>query len=180
MIEPASHVRPHDHHLWTTPDPESLEDEVRELLISLVRVMKPEVVVEIGSYIGIVAESIGHTLEVNGRGHLHSFEIDPVRAKLAAERVEGLPVTVHPISSTIADVGGFPEVDLLFIDGALEERAADFLRWRDRLAPWALAVIHDTLKYDPPRQDIFKLPDTEQVWFRTPRGVTLVQNVVRP
>ena len=101
MREPESHVTP-EYELWSCEHPDASEDEVVELLGSLVRAEKPKVSVEVGAHIGVATEAIGRALERNGRGHLHSFELDPTRAAEAAARCAGLPVTIHEQKDTAA------------------------------------------------------------------------------
>lgn len=173
MKEPDSRVRA-DAGRWSCPDPESMESEVADFIVAMVRMMKPECVVEIGSYTGILAREIGEALRDEERGHLHTLEINPSRAHQAMYRCTSLPVTVHNLDANESNPHAFGLIDLLIVDGNRMTRAADYVRWSESLAEFGVAAIHDTLKYDPPLSEVRQL-EGDQVWFRTPRGLTLLQ-----
>ena len=101
MREPKSDVTP-EYELWSCEDQFASEDEVIELLAALVRAEKPRVAIEVGAHRGFASEAIGRALERNGRGHLHTFELEGELAQETERRTVGLPVTVHPTSDTDA------------------------------------------------------------------------------
>ena len=53
---------------WSMIDSMTAEVEVLELLATLVTTVKPELVVETGSFLGVSTEWIARGLERNGRG----------------------------------------------------------------------------------------------------------------
>ena len=170
MKEPYSPVTGQDSGLWSTPDEDAAELETQGFLRSLTRLVKPLVVVEVGAYVGWTTEAIGQALRFNGRGHLHSFERDQLRAADARARCAGLPVEVHTgldTDSTLAD-----PVDLLFIDGALDNRRASYERWGAQVAKGGVIAVHDSLKYPEVHEFVENLP-YQHIHLRTPRGLTL-------
>ncbi|MEU2789840.1 class I SAM-dependent methyltransferase [Streptomyces sp. NPDC007100] len=122
-----------------------LDDYEAEITYLLLRDLRPEVVVEIGTFYGWSTMWILSALRDNGTGHLHSFDIVDhvvrnVPAELSAERWTFTKVDVreHP--------GKVPaEVDYLFIDA---DHGARFARWYiDNLfpavPPGTPASVHD-------------------------------------
>ena len=174
MREPESHVTP-EYELWSCEHPDASEDEVVELLGALVRAEKPKVSVEVGAHIGVGTEAIGRALERNGRGHLHSFELDPTRAAEAAARCADLPVTIHEQKDTAAAADSFGEVDFLFVDGHFTNRQASLDHWMPVLRPNALIAVHDTLKWEQAHDVVMAFDTAERIHIVTPRGLTLMR-----
>ena len=85
-------------------DSMTAEVEVLEFIATLVTTIKPRLVVETGSFLGISTEWIARGLERNGFGKVISCEFDPVvyaRAKerldcLAAQQLHRAPQPVQP------------------------------------------------------------------------------------
>jgi len=126
---------------WSAPDDWATETEVTRLLAELVRALKPDLVVETGTYHGHTARAIGEALRAVGRGRLVTLEMDPGRAALAASACEGLPVEVRCMSS-LAYTPDQP-IDLLFLDSEFTQRIPECVA----MAPWASArcvvALHD-------------------------------------
>jgi predicted O-methyltransferase YrrM len=131
------------------------------LLHGLVRSMKPEFSVEIGSAQGWSTCLIALALEQNLHGKLYAVDphiandwshqdpdhtIDALRANLKAaglsQRVEIIRKTT---SEAVADLPG--RIDFAFIDGdhSFEGVKTDWEIVKPRLSPWAVVVFHDTL-----------------------------------
>ena len=174
MREPESHVTP-EYELWSCEHPDASEDEVIELLGALARAEKPKVAVEVGAHMGLATRSIGEALQRNGRGHLHTFELDPVRAEEASGRTEGLPVTIHVKKDTAVAHDTFGEIDFLFVDGHLINRQASIDHWLPSVRPNALIAVHDTLKWPQPYEVVMNFETTERIHIVTPRGLTLMR-----
>ncbi len=175
MREPYSEVTA-DYELWSCQDIDSTEDEVIELVGSLVRAMKPRLCVEVGSHVGLSSFEIGRALERNGRGHLHCFESTPQAARAVRERTAGLPVTVHPMTDLRFDPSELPgRVDFLFVDGDLDNRGASMNHWRDSLSENHVVAVHDSLKHWEVRQSIETAGFSERLDIVTPRGISLLR-----
>ncbi len=109
-----------------------------------------------------------------GIGHLDSLEIDPALASEARARVEGLPVSLHEVSS----LEFVPEepLDLIFFDSEYDLRPpeiARFTRFASKRCIWAL---HDS-RHESLRKALTQLRDdgviTEVLHLPTPRGLAL-------
>src|SRR5580765_1750042 len=105
---------------WLAPDGDATELDVSRLIGALVMALKPDYVIETGSYNGDTTEIIGMALEALGRGRCLSIELDSTRAENVWKRVCDLPVTVvsGKAENVIPDTG----VDFLFVDSALDAR----------------------------------------------------------
>jgi predicted O-methyltransferase YrrM len=175
MREPWSEVT-EEFELWSCQDIDSTEDEVIELLGSLVRAMKPRLCVEVGSHVGLSSLEMGRALERNGRGHLHCFESVPESAGAAQERTAGLPVTVHAMTDLSFDPSELPgPVDFLFVDGDLDNRGDSMRHWRDSLSDRHVVAVHDSLKHWEVRESIESVGFAERLDVVTPRGITLLR-----
>jgi predicted O-methyltransferase YrrM len=175
MREPWSEVT-EEFELWSCNDIDSTEDEVVELIGSLVRATKPRICVEVGAHIGISSFEIGKALERNGRGHLHCFEAASEFARAAAERTAGLPVSVHRIPDLEFDPAGLPgPVDFLFVDGDLDNRGDSLRHWRPSLSANHLVAVHDSLKHWEVRESVESSGCSQRIDIVTPRGLTLMQ-----
>lgn len=164
---------------WHSDDAQATEHEVTELVAAFARALQPELVVETGSNTGQTTEAIGRALAANGHGHLWSLEQDEALAAKAAERCEGLPVTVVATDSLSWSPPG--EVGLAWLDSEPGIRHLELLRLRPHLAAGALVGVHDT----GPQHVTFRLLRPliadgvfMPVTLRTPRGVTF--GTVRP
>src|SRR5271168_4385737 len=79
---------------WSMIDSMTAEVEVLELLATLVTTLKPRLVVETGSFLGVSTEWIARGLERNGFGKVVSCEFDPVVYAKARARLDASPL--HP------------------------------------------------------------------------------------
>src|ERR1700733_1338105 len=108
---------PEPHH-WGMIDSMTAELEVLEFLATLVTTIKPRLVVETGSFLGVSTEWIARGLERNGFGKVISCEVDTVVYEKAKERIESSPlkkwIDLRNESSLEMQVDG--TIDLLFSD----------------------------------------------------------------
>ena len=118
-------------------------------MYGLIRMMRPQTVVEIGRLEGVSSEWILNALEANGKGHLHSIDIKTRQEsipRLAAWVNKGA-ATIHEFDShgpKAAELAGkLGTVDFLFVDGCHTPEAveADCLLWLPRVKGYAL--FHD-------------------------------------
>jgi predicted O-methyltransferase YrrM len=175
MREPYSEIT-EEYELWSCHDVDSTEDEVIQLLGSLVRATKPKLCVEVGSHIGLSSFEIGRALDRNGRGQLHCFESASESAREAEERTAGLPVTIHRMTDLEFDPAGLPgPVDFLFVDGDLDNRGDSLRHWRPSLAANHVVAVHDSLKHWEVRQSIESSECAQRMDIVTPRGLTLLR-----
>src|SRR5690349_710724 len=74
---------------WHMYDSMTAEAEVLEFLRSLVTTMKPSLVVETGSFLGVSTVWMAEGLRQNGFGRIVSCEFDPVVFAKAQEKIAG-------------------------------------------------------------------------------------------
>lgn len=138
----------------------TLEDA--EFLHSLVRVTKPERVLELGTGYGISARFIAEALANNGHdGILVTVEPDVVLAANAGKllRMNGV-LTVQP-----EDVPAF-EPNIVFVDSGYDRRPADIREWLTN-GYQGLVVVHDANRQYPELDlgvGVF-LPGSDGLWI---------------
>ena len=115
----------------------ALEDV--EFLYALVRSVKPLLIVETGTGLGVSARFMAEALVENGRGHLMTAEPRADLAARARELLAGLP----------CDVGDWPtpdlivlEPDLVFLDSGWDRREWEIEAWLSG-SYRGLVVVHD-------------------------------------
>ena len=166
---------------WSMIDSMTAEVEVLELLATLVTTLKPELVVETGSFLGVSTEWIARGLERNGRGRVISCEFDPVVYAKAVERLAGSPLLewmeLRNASSLDMPVEG--TIDLLFSDSDPELREAEVKRFLPQMNPNGLIVIHDASTHlKTVREAALKMEREgllRVLLLPTPRGLVLAQ-----
>jgi predicted O-methyltransferase YrrM len=174
--EPGSDVTDKWQHYTTLDDAGAPEVEVLELIYSLVRATKPMIAVELGTYHGASAACIAEALMVNEMGGvLHTYEVDPMHLMQAQANLQVFNnIFFHQQSSRIGEHIWYEgNIDFLFVDAAIEDRVDDFFRWWKHMNNGGIAVLHDTLKFDPPYSQL-KHITAKNINLKTPRGVTIV------
>jgi len=73
---------------WKMVDAQSAELEVLEFLRSLVKTVKPEVILETGTFIGHSAINMAEALRSNGFGRIVTIEYDPAVYAKAQENIK--------------------------------------------------------------------------------------------
>jgi predicted O-methyltransferase YrrM len=120
-------------------DNTSSEVQVHELLYGLVRLLRPALVVETGSYYGYAAYALGQACLMNNRGRVITCEINEDLARRARIKCTGLPVEVRHAHV----IGGLPELaeaDLVFSDSDFALRPKEY----ELVKPGCVFVMHDT------------------------------------
>lgn len=137
-----------------------------ELLYGLVRSMKPDVCVEIGSALGKSASYIGMALKENGRGMLYAIDpheptnwndvaaIDSLKEftrNVAAAGLREHVSVIRSYSDAAARDWKHP-IDLIFIDGdhSYEGVKRDWDLFLPHMKPSGVAIFHDTMWDLPP------------------------------
>ena len=78
---------------WSMYDSMTAEVEVLEFLRTLVTTIKPELVVETGTFLGVSTLVIAEALRMNGFGRIISCEYDPKVFAAAKEKIEASDVS---------------------------------------------------------------------------------------
>ena len=146
--------------------PSGLGDSA-ELLYGLVRSIKPEVCVEIGSAIGKSASYIGMALKENGRGMLYAIDpheptewndvnvpVDSFKeftGNISAIGVREQVSIIRSHSDAAARNWSLP-IDLIFIDGdhSYEGVKRDWELFVPHVKPSGIVIFHDTIWDLPP------------------------------
>jgi predicted O-methyltransferase YrrM len=137
----------------------SLTLEEAEFLYALVRLLKPERVLELGSGLGLSARFIAEALVENDSGWLTTLEPNHFFAAQARELLADLPVDVVELDSEIPK----ETPDLVFIDSGYDRREADIALWL-RGDYEGLVVVHDAQRgYDVTETGVL-LETTDGMW----------------
>lgn len=149
---------------YSAPDAMATEYEVADFMYGLVRLLKPEVLIETGCYRGDMSVVIGKALLANGSGCLYTCDTDPEMVNITENRVKNLPVKV--IQCTGHSLCNYTEsVDLAFLDSS-GDRFQEALALK--MSDSGVVVLHDAIRpYD--LESIFP----RVVSMPTPRGLKI-------
>lgn len=145
---------------WNEIDPVSAESEMQTFLFGMVRMLKPRVVVETGTYRCFTAQALGAAVKHNGAGHVWTCDIEMGMGHL--DKLSGLPVTFVKCSSL--DLPQLKEADFVFSDSAQELRAKEY----ELVKPGCVFVVHDTATDYSGKSDQHWLGK----WVRSQGGLT--------
>ncbi len=166
---------------WHMYDSMTAEVEVLEFLRSLVTTIKPELIVETGSFLGVSTLWMAEGLRANGFGRIVSCEFDPVVFKAAREKVSasGLAdwIDLRNESSLEMQVQG--RIDLLYSDSDMPIREAEVRRFLPQLNPQGLVLLHDASTHLDIVRKAAQALEAEGllscVFLPTPRGLVVAQ-----
>ena len=143
---------------WMTEGGMSAEVETGEFLAGLVRLMKPDTVVETGTADASTSLRIAQALQQNGSGTLYTCDTDVEKWKAAETRLSGLPVRAFCQTGLSLIESCAPQgIDLLFIDSWWNPvRTEELLSVTDStIKPWGIVALHDPLNNYKPSYDAF-------------------------
>jgi hypothetical protein len=171
--------------LWSMFDGYSAEVEVLDFLYTLVRLTKPQRILETGTWLGRSAIAIASALRDNGIGHLFTIELNGEAAAAAARNIdgEGLTtfVTLHVANSLVIELS--ETYELALFDSDIPLRREEFIRFYGRLEPGAIALFHDTADHFVGSAegviDLMTMGMLEGIFLPTPRGI-FIGRVVKP
>jgi glycosyltransferase involved in cell wall biosynthesis/protein-L-isoaspartate O-methyltransferase len=171
--------------LWSMFDGWTAEIEVLDFLYALVRMTKPNRVLETGTWLGRSGIAIGSALRDNGFGHLLTIERSEEVATTAARNIKeqelGEVITLHVGKSLEIEVG-HETYDFALFDSDIPLRATEFKKFYGKLEPGAIVVFHDTAEYygGPDNViDLMTMGMLEGIFLDTPRGI-FVGKAVKP
>lgn len=168
----------------------SAEVETLELIAAFIRRLKPRIVVECGSYLGVGACFLAQAVLKNGFGHVYSIEVEPKRVGIARGRLEvrglnGFCTIVQGDSTTVDMVEG--PFGVVFHDGDRDPDVlrAELERFSGHLEPGGVSFIHDSTFYEkfdgtPVRETVRAFAEEHgltQLSIRSARGLEILQNV---
>lgn len=166
---------------WSMYDSMSAEVEVLDFLKCLVRTVKPDLVVETGTFVGTSTLWIAEGLRENGFGKIVTCEFDPVvfaqtREKLEASGLTGW-IEYRNQSSLEMKVAGM--IDIFFSDSDPAIREQEVRRFLPQISPTGLVLMHDASSHHRiVREAALRLEQEgliSVVLMPTPRGLVLAQ-----
>jgi prolipoprotein diacylglyceryl transferase len=166
---------------WRMYDSMSAEVEVLDFLKSLVRTLKPELVVETGTFTGLSTLRIAEGLRENGFGRVVSCEYDKkvfdAAEKRFAESGLGQWIEARNESSLETKIEG--RIDLLFCDSDAPLREREVRRFLPQISPHGIIVLHDaSTSLETVREAALRMEREgllSVLLLPTPRGLALAQ-----
>ena len=166
---------------WRMYDSMTAEAEVLEFLRTLVTTVKPELIVETGSFLGVSTLWMAEGLKANGFGKIVSCEFDPVVFAKAREKIEasGLGEWIELRNESSLEMTVEGEIDLFFSDSDLPIREAEVKRFLPQIRSTGLILMHDASSHQRiVREAAFSLEReglVSCVFLPTPRGLVVGQ-----
>ena len=123
----------------------SVECEVGEFLYGLVRVLKPRMVLETGTYLGGSSSYIAQGLKDNNTGMLETLEIEEQHIGSSKQLWHLLDLQKWITSYKISSSEFEPKCnyELMFLDSEPPIRYGELVRFYNNLTPGGFAIIHD-------------------------------------
>jgi predicted O-methyltransferase YrrM len=166
---------------WSMFDSMTAEYEVLEFLRCVVTTLKPRLVVETGTFMGVSTLWIADALKRNGRGKVVTCEFDPKVFGTAKQRIDssrlGEWIEYRCESSLEMKVDG--PIDLLFSDSDMPVREQEVRRFLPQMSPSGIILMHDASSHlKVVREAALKLEREgliSVVLLPTPRGLVMAQ-----
>lgn len=166
---------------WSMYDSMTAEVEVLEFLRTLVTTIKPNLVVETGTFMGVSTLWIAEALRLNGSGKIVSCEYDPKVFQTAREKIDASEfrdlIELRNESSLEMNVEG--TIDLFFSDSDMPIREQEVRRYLPQISPFGLILMHDASSHLKQVRDAALKLEREGlisvVLLPTPRGLVVAQ-----
>jgi predicted O-methyltransferase YrrM len=171
---------PHPEH-WRMFDVQTAELEVLEFLKGLVTTVKPKLVVETGTFMGISTLWIAEGLKENGFGRVITCESDPVVYGRAKERIEasGLAGWIDYRNESSLKLSVEGTIDILFSDSDVALREQEVRRFLPQMSPHGLILIRDASSHLHGVREVALRLEQEGllsvILLPTPRGLVAAQ-----
>jgi predicted O-methyltransferase YrrM len=166
---------------WSMYDSMTAEVEVLEFLRCLVTTIKPELIVETGTFSGISTLWFAEGLKYNARGRIITCEYDPVVYANAKERIakSGLAEWIECRNESSLEMKVEGRIDLLFSDSEQTIREQEVRRFLPQVNPNGLILIHDASSHQKTVREAALRLESEGLisvlLFPTPRGLVVAQ-----
>lgn len=166
---------------WSMYDSMTAEVEVLEFLRCCVTTIKPRLIVETGTFMGISTLWLAEALKQNGFGRIVSCEFDPVVFVTAKERIaaSGLAEWIELRNESSLEMKVSGVIDLLYCDSDLPAREQEVRRFLPQMNPHGLILMHDASSHlHVVREAALKLEAEgliSVVLLPTPRGLAVAQ-----
>jgi predicted O-methyltransferase YrrM len=166
---------------WSMYDAMTAETEVLEFLRTLVTTVKPKLVVETGSFLGVSTLWIAEGLKQNGFGKIVSCEFDPLVYAKASEKIaqSGLSEWIELRNESSLEMKVEGMIDLFFSDSDIPIREQEIRRYLPQINPYGLILMHDASSHLKLVRDAALKLESEGllsvVLLPTPRGLAIAQ-----
>jgi predicted O-methyltransferase YrrM len=166
---------------WSMYDSMTAEVEVLEFLRTAVTTIKPQLVVETGTFSGLSTLWIAEGLKTNGGGKVITCEFDPLVFANAKERIQnsGLAEWIECRNESSLEMQVDGRIDLLFSDSDMPVREQEVRRFLPQMNPYGLILMHDASSHlKQVREAALKLESEgliSVVLLPTPRGLVVAQ-----
>jgi predicted O-methyltransferase YrrM len=166
---------------WKMYDSMTAEVEVLEFLRCLVTTVKPNLIVETGTFMGISTLWLAEGLKRNGCGKIISCEYDPVVFRKAKERIadSGLTDWIDLRNESSLEIKIEGTIDMLFSDSDPPLREQEVRRFLPQMNPTGLILMHDASSHlKTVREAALRLEQEgaiSAVLMPTPRGLVVAQ-----
>ncbi|HKD85174.1 MAG TPA: CmcI family methyltransferase [Terriglobales bacterium] len=166
---------------WSMYDSMTAEVEVLEFLRTLVTTIKPNLVVETGTFMGVSTLWLAEALRLNGFGRIVSCEFDPKMFEAAKQKIDASEfrdlIDLRNESSLEMKVEG--TIDLFFSDSDMPIREQEVRRYLPQISPYGVILMHDASSHlKQVREAALKLEREgliSVVMLPTPRGLVVAQ-----
>jgi prolipoprotein diacylglyceryl transferase len=130
---------------WHMYDSMTAEVEVLDFLKVLVTTVKPELVVETGTFSGLSTLRIAEGLQANGFGRVITCEHDPKVLAAAQQRFDssGLRQWIDARSESSLEMKIEGQIDMLFCDSDPPLREQEVRKFLPQMNPHGLILMHD-------------------------------------
>jgi len=122
-----------------------IEVEVGEFLYGLIRVTRPDNILETGTHYGVGASFMGQALKDNGAGHLVTLEFIPEIQQAASTRIDTMGLGGQ-VESVLIDAALYEpkcKYQLMLIDTEPQTRFAEVIKYFPYLEKGGYLFIHD-------------------------------------
>lgn len=166
---------------WHMYDSMSAEVEVLDFLKALVITLKPELVVETGTFSGLSTLRIAEGLKENGVGKIITCEYDAKVFAAASERFQssGLAPWIEARNESSLEMAVPGRIDLLFCDSETSIREQEVRRFLPQISLYGVIVMHDaSSSMNAVREAALKMEREgllSVLLLPTPRGLVLAQ-----
>jgi predicted O-methyltransferase YrrM len=166
---------------WRMLDTMTAEVEVLEFLRTLMTTVKPVLVLETGTFLGISTLSMAEGLRANGFGKIVTCDPDPEVFARAQERIDasGLREWIDHRCTPSLEIDVPGTIDVLFCDSLPELREPEVRRFLPQVNPNGLILMHDASSHMRTVRDAALRLEKEGlisvVLLPTPRGLVIAQ-----
>jgi predicted O-methyltransferase YrrM len=166
---------------WHMYDSMTAEVEVLDFLKAIVTTIKPELVVETGTFSGLSTLRIAEGLKANGFGRVITCEYDPKVFAAAKERFasSGLSEWIDARHESSLEMKVDGRIDLLFCDSDAPIRGQEVRHFLPQVNPYGLILMHDaSSSMKTVRESALQLEQeglVSVVLLPTPRGLVVAQ-----